>query len=346
MGYFVIRQDRSKREKLFAQILEGRLRQGWSFTPGLSLRESEDKFAESYAAVGRASEEGRKRFSILKPMRFIVPDDIIVVPNQPDDRRFLIVVAAKNPNPAERYSYDFVDPLPDTNDYRNLIYIDKTRIKTLNFDGLAVPPIMKQKLKSIAYSSAVNVVNNRAFVEAILKCLQVDAKQNQEAAPLKDRISDIRKKTYQAWLEQVRTLTPSDFEKLVEAFMTSSGYHTERRNECDGQGKDVDLLCERTFSLEAPLGAESHTVQYRIQAKKHGGQTDAVAVRQLLGDADRAKEGIIRISVVISAAEDFTDECKQLAGEHDIRLMNGIEFARLYFQFVEGDKLGDQAAMP
>jgi|SRR5579871_6834431 len=337
MDYFVVRQSWDDRKKLFEEIANGRLRQGWSFNPGLSLDQTELRFAENYAKDADHPEEAASRYAILRPLRFVNPGDILVVPKQPDYDHFVILVAARNPTRDDPYSYDFVEPLPGTDDYRSVIYIDPERIKTFHFDGVSVPSVVKQKLRSIAYSKAVNVVSNRAFIAGVRECLQLDDRANQQPEPLKAKLTTIREKMYRSWVQSVRALTPTDFEKLVRAFMQAGDYQIVRLNHYDGEGHDVDLECERAFEFDDPLGT-SQTVRYRIQIKKHEGATDEHAVRQLLDDAGTTGGSVPKLSIVISTADDFTDDCKRLAEKHGVVLMNGVEFARAYFRSVEKDE--------
>jgi Restriction endonuclease len=337
MDYFVVRQSWDDREKLFKEIKQGRLRQGWSSNNRLSLDQAESTFIENYSRDADQSAVVSSRYAILRPLRFVKPGDIIVVPKQPDYDRFLVLTAAKNPTRDDPYSYDFSDPAPGTDDFRSVVNIDRDRIKTFHFDGATVPPVVKQKLRSIAYSKAVNVVGNEAFIAGIRECLQVDDNVNQQPEPLKEKLTTIREKMYRSWVHSVRELTPSDFEKLVRLFMLAGGYEIVRLNHYDGEGLEVDLECERTFELDDRFGT-SQTVRYRIQIKKHAGKTDERAVRQLLDEPTAGSRGAQVVSIVISTADDFTEECKQLAYKHGILLMHGIEFARAYFRFVEKEE--------
>jgi hypothetical protein len=338
MDYFVFRQSWDARKTLHDEIKQGRLRQGWSFNPDLTLDQTENSFAENYAKDAEHPEEARSRYAILRPLRFVRPGDVLVVPKQPDYDHFLVVVSAKNPRRDDEFSYDFVDPAPGTDDYRSVVYIDRERVKVFHFDGAGVPPVVKQKLRSIAYSKAVNLVGHKGFIAGVRECLGLDPGANQQAEPLKAKLSTIREKMYRSWVHSIREFAPSDFEKLVSAFMEAGEYQVLRRNQYDGEGHDMDLECERTFEFNDTL-ATSQTVRYRIQVKKHSGQTGAHAVRQLLGDRAPSTNGAVQtISVVISTADDFTDECRRLAEEHGVVLMNGIEFARAYFRSVEKDE--------
>ncbi|HNN91782.1 MAG TPA: restriction endonuclease [Pseudomonadota bacterium] len=337
MDYFVIRQNPEERKTLLGEIMKGRLRQGWSYNPHLSLASGEAGFVAHFGRGESDDREAGNRYRILRPMQYIKPGDVIVVPRQPNDEHFLVLVASNNPNREAQYSYDFIEPAPGTDDYRHVVYVDPARVKILHYDGKGVPTVMKQRLRSIAYSSAVNAVGNRAFAEGIRQCLSLNEEAKQPE-PLAAKLTGIRERMYKSWIESVRSLTPSDFEKLVQTFMAAGGYKITRLNSYDGEGKDVDIECERVFDLDDPLGT-NHTVRYRIQIKKHKDQTGPKAVRQLLDEKGMNQtQGVQCISMVISTADDFTKDCKDLADHHGVRLMNGMQFARAYFRSVEKDE--------
>ena len=196
---------------------------------------------------------------------------------------------------------------------------------------------MKQKLRSIAYSKAVNQVGHKGFIAGIHEFLNLDVNANQHAEPPEAKLTKIHEQMYRGWVQSVRELTARDFEKLVGAFMEAGEYRILHRNRYDGEGHDIECECERTFEFDDPL-TTSQTVRYRIQVKKHAGHTDEHAVRQLLGSASPTTGLGQTISIVISTADDFKMDCKRLAKEHGVVLMSGMEFARAYFRSVEQEE--------
>ena len=107
------------------------------------------------------------------------------MPKQPDYDHFLVLTAAPKPNAADEYSYVFAGALPGTDDFRHVVYEEPDRVKSFHFDGVSVPPVVKQtrsgrsrlyvwrldrltrpagreaKARSIAYSKAVNQVGHK-----------------------------------------------------------------------------------------------------------------------------------------------------------------------------------------
>jgi hypothetical protein len=117
------------------------------------------------------------------------------------------------------------------------------------------------------------------------------------------------------------------FEKVCEYLISESGYTIEGRNIYDKAGGDVDLKCIRERSNLSPF--ESGQVTLFVQVKKHAGTTDAHAVRQLV-QMMRDEPGAD--GCVMSLADDFTTEAKQLAKREGILLLNGESLTRLCLQ--------------
>ena len=117
------------------------------------------------------------------------------------------------------------------------------------------------------------------------------------------------------------------FEKVCEHLISESGYTIEGRNIYDKIGGDVDLKCIRERSNLSPF--ESGHVTLFVQVKKHTGTTDARAVKQLVQmmTYEPGADGC-----VMSLADDFTTEAKQLAKSEGILLLNGESLTRLCLQ--------------
>ena len=119
-------------------------------------------------------------------------------------------------------------------------------------------------------------------------------------------------------------LTPDKFEKLIKLFFERQGANVEipSKNEKDKQG-DADVIA--AFEL-------LKLIVY-VQAKHHDGKTDDWAVQQIHNYRDNKNEAMsdeyIRTAWVISTAKMFSEDCEDLAKKENVRLINGIKFARL-----------------
>ena len=119
--------------------------------------------------------------------------------------------------------------------------------------------------------------------------------------------------------------SPGQFEELIKRYFERQGASADipAKNEPDKEG-DADIIA--TF---ASLGL----IVY-VQAKRHDGETDAWAVEQVQRYKDSqsgsaADDGFTRIPWVISTAKTFSENCRHQARHAGVRLVDGIEFARM-----------------
>lgn len=332
----VFRQNDQDRKLLYEEILQGRLRQGWGFSEKFTLSQGKDRFIQNYLSVVNASEKtAQKQWNVLSRMLQIKHGDTIVIPKQPDHHHFLIVKAKQNPN--LEGCYEFMKPLQHTDDYRHVVHIDHEDIQVVHYDSLQTPLVIKRLLKSIAYSSPVNFVKKKDFKEAVEKVFSsVEKSSLVEAHPVQTKLQIFEDQLYREWVKTVRDLTPSDFEKLVKKYMQDNGFEILKSNSYDRKGGDIDLLCSKEIQIETPFEPKSIPLTYCIQIKKHANYTNAKGVDQLnlMAENLNLEDTAIVQKILISLADGFTEECVNLAGESNVLLLNGVEFAQLYFKSV------------
>ncbi|WP_100374138.1 restriction endonuclease [Bacillus sp. FJAT-45037] len=327
---FVFRQSTSHKKELYKEIEKGRLRQGWGFAEGLSLLNGRDTFIDNFKQAS-SHWDATRLWATLSRMLQIKPGDIMIIPKQPDHHHFVIMQAKLREDGVS--CYEFADPLQSTDDYRHIIHIDKASIQVVHYEAL-YPSIIKRLLKSIAYSSPVNVVRRKEFNEAIHTLLEsaTTSKELEEAHPLQIKMKEVEKKLHQEWVAEARNLPPSDFEKVVKIFMEANGFETERANHYDRLGGDIDLICKKEVPLHTPFEPSKMELIYYIQVKKHKGKTDETGVKQLNQMVDHllVESGQNVQKILISLADDFSDTCKQLADESNVLLIDGLAFAEMY----------------
>lgn len=332
----VFRQNDQDRELLYQEILQGRLRQGWGFSEKFTLSQGKDRFIQNYLSVVNASKKtAQKQWNVLSRMLHIKHGDTIIIPKQPDHHHFLIVKAKQTPDSDD--CYEFMEPLKHTNDYRHVVHIDHEKIQVVHYDSLQSPLVIKRLLKSIAYSSPVNFVKKRDFKEAVDKVFLSEEKNSLvEAHPVQTKLQLFEDQLYKEWVKTVRDLTPSDFEKLVKKYMQDNGFEILKSNSYDRKGGDIDLLCSKEISIETPFEPKSIPLTYCIQIKKHENYTGAKGVEQLnlMAENLNLEDTAMVQKILISLADGFTEECVNLAGESNVLLLNGVEFAQLYFKSV------------
>ncbi|MCH1626461.1 restriction endonuclease [Ferdinandcohnia quinoae] len=329
----VFRQNDADRKKLYQEIQQGRLRQGWGYSEKFSLTSGKEEFIQNFFSVTNNEKAARKQWNVLSRMLHINDGDTIVIPKQPDHNHYLIVKAKQIAD--TNSCYEFREPLQNTDDYRHVVHIDQENIQIVHYDSMQTPLIIKRLLKSIAYSSPVNFVQKREFIEAVNEVfLSQDKDSLVEAHPIQSKIQAFEENLYQEWVKSVRNLTPSDFEKLVNKYMQDNGFDVLKTNSYDRKGGDIDLLCSKEIQVQTPFEPKTITLTYCIQIKKHQGITNATGVNQLIqmeNQLDLEESNLVQ-KILISLADGFNEKCRDLASENNVLLVNGVEFAQLYFK--------------
>ena len=94
-------------------------------------------------------------------------------------------------------------------------------------------------------------------------------------------------------------------------------------NHYDGKQGDVDVVA--TFE-------KLKTIVY-VQVKRHKGETSDWAVQQIVDFSNSKEIGLDNNYSyqfwVISSSECFSENCRKLATENHVRLINGEEFVRM-----------------
>jgi len=124
-------------------------------------------------------------------------------------------------------------------------------------------------------------------------------------------------------LELIEQLTNDiKFENLVGWYLKSLGARvdTPPKNESKTEEGDADKVGYFDNIKTAIM----------IQVKKHEGTTDEWAVQQIRAFKSNHNYGDYHTQMwVISSCEDFSKEAKSMAEAEDVRLINGIEFAKM-----------------
>lgn len=124
-------------------------------------------------------------------------------------------------------------------------------------------------------------------------------------------------------LDLVRNLLQDmKFESLVEWYLTTIGADVEKpaKNSCPTEDGDADLIAHFD-SLETTV---------MVQVKKHDGYTGDWAVRQITSYSEKYHvKDFMNQMWVISSCDDYSDDAKQFADEKGVRLITGLEFAKM-----------------
>lgn len=311
-----------------SEIPEGRLRQGWGdSTSNLSGANSE----EWAKARCNDSEENYwyylSKFNNLYKMVDINQGDILIIPKTPDYTKFTICKASGK--------YDFTAPVGyDGDDYWHTIPIDKTSIRVFGYHANEKCKIIHAKLR--AYQSPINRVWNESVVEAakslINDCSDVSEQSTENV--IKEIKDDIFKKSA---ITRFRDLGNREIEKAVKLIFENMGYEFIDSNSYDGKGGDADLIfADNSFGELMDCGVNSSEISGKIfvQVKNKSGNdsNDVDGVNQLI---KRTRDENAAAKILVSTADNFTEECKTLANQNNILLIDGKGFFNLIFKYID-----------
>ena len=150
----------------------------------------------------------------------------------------------------------------------------------------------------------------------------IEAFRDKKPINLKEMLVE---KTVGIWSETINDkLNPVKYEKLVKWYFTQIGasevYILPKHYE--GKQGDVDVVA--TFE-------KLKTIVY-VQAEFYEGETSDWAVQQIVDFSNSKEIGLDNYSYqfwVISSSECFSENCRKLATENHVRLINGEEFVRM-----------------
>lgn len=129
-----------------------------------------------------------------------------------------------------------------------------------------------------------------------------------------------------------KELNPDKFESLIKWYFQKIGaseVYIPPKNEREKQG-DADVVA--VF--------ETIKIVIYVQAKFHDGETSVWATRQIneyKNNKESMDDGYSKIAWVVSTADNFSQECKDLAKEHHVLLFNGDNFTTLILEAGIGD---------
>lgn len=156
-----------------------------------------------------------------------------------------------------------------------------------------------------------------------------DIKQAVEAYRDKKPIyltSVLEEKLAQATLDVInKQLNDTRFENLVEVYFKTIGARIEKpaKNSCPTAKGDADRIAY----------FDTINVQIMIQAKKHDGETGDWAVKQIKSYAENFDNDDYDTQLwVISSCANYSNAAVELAGQKGVRLISGIEFAKMLLE--------------
>lgn len=335
--FFVLRQQYEEfdlRNELYNEIKCGRFRQGWGIK-NLDLGRNKENWVKNFVQVALKEWEeeitpaqAENRYWILYPMLEINHDDIILVPKQPNDETFIVAQAKEREGKV--YYFDDEDQSSRKllgNDFRHVINIVPESVKELPYNANITTLLVKKKTRG--YQRAVNNVWDEQFREAINNLFQAPEARS---LPLLDVMTEAISPIHMEVLEKLRKLPPRELEKLVENIFSNAGLEVISGHVFDKVGGDIDIIFQIPMNLPSVVEIISPEIgppiKLNIQIKQKDGIdfADNLGVEQLIKMSRGATN---EYGILISTADDFTEECKRLAKQEKVILINGIKLAEI-----------------
>lgn len=341
MNIWVFRQADEEREKLNDELEKGKLRQGWGI-PGMELEVNGEKVErkewiskninneEIIKQWGGISNESlQKHYNLLRYLVEIKDGDLIVIPKCKNKDQFALAMA-KAKKGKTYHCDDGIMSLYGGMDFIHYITINPEKLRVFNYKSINVPNIIERLLKCIAYSRRISRVKNNDFKEALEKCWEMEASQedlepSETIEIINAQIAPVIESTYKV----INNLCPNVFEKIVRDVLIDNGLTIEETNIYDKEGGDIDIIASKSIDL---LEYEEHyEVLLQVKNKVGSDKNDIKGIEQLLQQAKSLNKEDCK-KIYINMVKDFTDKTKEKAEKEGILLINGIEFTKLYLK--------------
>jgi hypothetical protein len=316
------RIDRTSRDEILRRLhgRESFLSMGWGGGENSDLRVDRDDYVAACKNFYKL--ETTRIATNLTGIRAFKDGDILVVPHLPEDGKVSIhLVEGDFPN---CYAYLARDSCHLNNRIRiKCSYgldgnIDAHNTALINWYG---------KLRALQYPILPIGQFESDFLDVIDR-LNKNSKIEIGPSELQDFLDRLTESLLGRLRDELDHIAASggetSFERICEHIVKSTGYRIERRNMYDSKGGDVDLRCSRQRSDSSPF--EVGQAVLFVQVKKHKGKSDERPVKQLL---KMIKQEPTADGCVMSLADDYTDEAKELAEKNGILLLNGSSICQL-----------------
>lgn len=258
-----------------------------------------------------------RRYSILRRLLEIKQGDVVGMPKMPNSGEFSIACVSG--------SYTFSVDRDD--DYGHIIPVHSDSVRTFNHRADEDAYAVSSLFSSPAHRSPVTFTSKERIIEAARNLLERESIRSARdpSSLAQASLDDALKKAAEVMLRKESPTWSGDrFEKIVKQAFKNRGYEivTEKYRRYDGSGSDVDIIVRPPSNIDSLFMPQEIAVQ--VKWKQCIDENDVSAVNQLVSWNEVPIE-----KMVISSADDFTDECKRVAKDNDIILLGGLN--TMYF---------------
>jgi len=327
----VIRTDESSLKEIWEEIKKGRLRQGWGITDMQLVEENAqpvpfevwaERYRNSAKKVWKTDVERsdiKRRYRILLRMTALRNNDLVLVPKMPSTKEFVILQV--------NGQYWF-DKKRGDKDFGHVIPIDDKGIKQFPYQASSETILIAKKLRG--YQSAVNNVWDKDFKKAIMFLFE-KGPTPAEKELMEIFRDDIKEKALLDYLKAIRKLRFNHLEDLVKEAFIQGGYEFAGGHLYDRKGGDVDLIFTRKIPIISDFTASGIDVFVQVKQKSGEDLGDVAHIDQIaLIAADKPQA----IKILISTADDFSEECQRRAEEENVMLVSGPQVAEILLKYL------------
>ncbi|TFD97071.1 restriction endonuclease [Jeotgalibacillus sp. R-1-5s-1] len=316
---FNFRIDRTQRDFLKTKLIsENIIYQGWG----------KNDLADKQFSVETESYYNLKTKRIpnnLKKIRTFVQGDILIVPHFPSDGCMSILVVEGN------YPNNYTWQPGQVRDLNHGIKIKEA----YGLNGtISIYHYLLVKWYGKLSGMRLPITEMRQMddiVHKLLGILRQDPDHQFEKSTMTDYLENQTSLLLKTLQDQLYHLDASrsdlSFEKVCENLIEQYGYECVDRNCYDGKGGDADLIFLKKSDQGSPF--ETGDSYLFVQIKKHRGETDEQAIRQLTQIMQSKLEYAPANACAITLADTFSPAAQSLADDTGIKTITGPELCRL-----------------
>lgn len=270
-------------------------------------------------------ELSRGRWALTRFLRDMKPGDYVVVPTYKHFQVFEIV--GEKPMWADQIAFDLPDGF-SADHWNGITHIVDESRKAVDLGFFWKVKPVSDLLSRDGYATAdltsrMKLRTTTADISNIAESVEEAISREKPINLQKDILDETSRVVYDLIMKE---LNPDQFERLVEWYLKKLGaddVSTPAKNSSPTEDGDADKVAY----------FEKLKVIILVQVKKHDGATGTWAVKQINSfDINNEFKGYTTATWVISSAKDFTAGAYELAEKNNVRLINGLDFAKLIME--------------
>jgi hypothetical protein len=258
------RIDRDNRDEILNRIREKSvLSQGWGGGEegGLSLKENEENF--QHVVQKRYNLNTTRIPTNLTKIRGFKDNDTIVVPHLPVNNKFSIFIVDGDYEDCYFYNDSDEKHLNHTIRIKESYGVDGNLSM---YNSLIAP--WKGKLQWMRLP-ILPINQYKTEFQQLLNELRDNSNLEFGKSSLQEHLENIHTETLKFLTKKLQKMSPSggeiNFEAVCEYVLTHSGYEITKRNNYDGEGGDVDLVCVKEKADISPFEQGEETLYVQIK---------------------------------------------------------------------------------